>query len=143
MFEESSIEFLAGAKAALGYVRDFVELLEERPWVSTADDAHDLALKIADCADRLGSSAVTQRCRKEAKELCELAKQLPAASEVRWTAAQARRIANLEAHAPLCPACRAKMRVRESKHGLFWGCRNFPSCFGKRSIERSEAESLW
>ena len=32
----------------------------------------------------------------------------------------------------LCPDCGAKMVPRNSKHGKFWGCPNYPKCTGTR-----------
>jgi DNA topoisomerase-1 len=38
----------------------------------------------------------------------------------------------------LCPQCKAKMVVRESKYGKFLGCSKFPSCKGMRDIHGEE-----
>ena len=35
---------------------------------------------------------------------------------------------------PSCASCGVKMVKRNSKHGLFWGCRNFPRCKSKLGI---------
>jgi len=35
---------------------------------------------------------------------------------------------------PRCPKCNMLMLVRESSYGHFWGCIDFPSCWGKRSV---------
>jgi len=37
---------------------------------------------------------------------------------------------------PRCPKCNMLMLVRESSYGHFWGCVDFPSCWGKRSINQ-------
>lgn len=35
---------------------------------------------------------------------------------------------------PTCPKCDGRMVLRESRYGKFWGCANYPSCNGTRSI---------
>lgn len=37
-----------------------------------------------------------------------------------------------------CPACDARMVLRQGKRGPFWGCPHFPSCKGTLSINRSK-----
>jgi ssDNA-binding Zn-finger/Zn-ribbon topoisomerase 1 len=41
--------------------------------------------------------------------------------------------------APYCPDCGAKMALRKPRHpnqhfDAFWGCTEYPDCFGKRDI---------
>lgn len=37
-----------------------------------------------------------------------------------------------------CPACDARMVLRQGKRGPFWGCSQFPSCKGTLSINRTQ-----
>jgi len=40
-----------------------------------------------------------------------------------------------------CPDCGGPMKPRESKHGKFWGCANYPKCKGTRDVNgMSKAE---
>jgi ssDNA-binding Zn-finger/Zn-ribbon topoisomerase 1 len=41
----------------------------------------------------------------------------------------------LDARRPACPTCTMPMTVQHSEHGYFWGCRRFPKCRGKRSMD--------
>ena len=36
--------------------------------------------------------------------------------------------------APSCPDCGKVMQRKTSKFGMFWGCRNYPKCTGKKII---------
>lgn len=39
-----------------------------------------------------------------------------------------------------CPDCGGRMALRESKHGTFYGCTNYPICKGTRRLVRGEAD---
>lgn len=40
-----------------------------------------------------------------------------------------------------CPKCDGPMQSRKSKHGVFWGCLNYPECDGTRdSMGRSQED---
>lgn len=41
-----------------------------------------------------------------------------------------------------CPQCGAKMRLRESKHGLFYGCENYPRCDATHGAHKDSGEPL-
>lgn len=45
---------------------------------------------------------------------------------------------------PSCPKCAVKLLIRESKHGRFWGCKNFPKCTYKLNSSRiSGNDNTW
>jgi ssDNA-binding Zn-finger/Zn-ribbon topoisomerase 1 len=35
----------------------------------------------------------------------------------------------------LCPKCGKRMVPRNSKHGKFWGCPDYPTCNGTRNAD--------
>jgi ssDNA-binding Zn-finger/Zn-ribbon topoisomerase 1 len=35
---------------------------------------------------------------------------------------------------PRCPECESQMQLRQRKNGAFWGCPDFPRCFGSRNL---------
>ena len=40
-----------------------------------------------------------------------------------------------------CPKCDGPMISRKSKHGTFWGCKDYPSCDGTRdNMGRSQED---
>lgn len=41
----------------------------------------------------------------------------------------------------MCPKCGMKMVSRKSKHGVFWGCSQYPKCNGTRdSMGKSQRD---
>lgn len=38
---------------------------------------------------------------------------------------------------PRCPNCSSFMLQRKGKHGIFWGCSNYPNCKGIKNIPKS------
>ena len=51
------------------------------------------------------------------------------------------RIRVLEEYAPKCTKCDHKLIIREGKGTYFWGCPNFPDCWGKRWLTKEE--EIW
>lgn len=49
-----------------------------------------------------------------------------------------KRIKILEQHAPQCTKCSNKLIIRQGNGTFFWGCRDFPDCWGKRWLTKEE-----
>ncbi len=57
---------------------------------------------------------------------------------VRERMTQARVVAR-DGEVPNCPDCGSSMRRRNSRKGDFWGCSNYPDCYGSRNIGSEKA----
>ena len=141
-FTSDIVIFLKGVAALEGTLREFLEILEERNWVRTRDDAEDLATRFQDLAERLKPHLVAKRAEKEVRELVERSKTLPFAAIVSANADFRHRVARLEQKPRICHKCQSKMALRESQHGLFWGCTSFPKCFAHGWLSKSDIEVL-
>lgn len=53
------------------------------------------------------------------------------------------RIKVLEKHAPKCTKCAKSMIIREGNGSYFWGCPDFPECWGKRWLTKEEEQWLY
>jgi len=49
-----------------------------------------------------------------------------------------KRIRVLEQHPPSCTKCNNNLIIREGKGTYFWGCPDFPKCWGKRFLTKEE-----
>jgi len=49
-----------------------------------------------------------------------------------------KRIKVLEQHAPQCAKCSNKLIIRQGNGTYFWGCPDFPDCWGKRWLTKEE-----
>lgn len=137
-FSAEVVAFLKDVAALEGVLREFIDALDDMAWVRTRDDAQELATRFQELSERLRPHLVTKRAEKEVRELVERSKSLPFAAVAEADADYRRRLARLEQHAPVCHRCKNKMVLRESQHGLFWGCSSFPQCFARSWLTKAE-----
>ncbi|MDR2507801.1 MAG: topoisomerase DNA-binding C4 zinc finger domain-containing protein [Candidatus Accumulibacter sp.] len=142
-FTEETVSFLKSLAPVQEALRDLAEAVEETEWVRTRDDAQELAARFMELKDRLTPHLVAKRAEKEIRELVERTKSLPFLAIVAEEAEFRRRRVQLESAARPCHRCGAKMALRESQNGYFWGCGTFPQCFGKRWLSHDEAKCLF
>ncbi len=141
-FTPEVLTFLKGMSPVADALREFVDVLQGMEDVRTCDDAEELAAQLHQVAEQLGDYTVRKRVEKEIRELVEQAKVLPSAETVRSDAELRRKILLLERQAQPCRRCNSSMVLRESQHGYFWGCAQFPQCFGKRWFTKEEGALL-
>ncbi len=137
-FNAETVAFLKGVAALEEVLREFIESLKDKAWVRTRDDAEELATRFHSLAERLSPHLVAKRAEKEVRELVEKSKSLPFAAVAAGDAEYRRQVSRLEQKAGICHKCKSKMVLRESQHGLFWGCSTFPKCFARRWLTKAE-----
>lgn len=100
-------------------------------------------------SDRALTDALAARAQAE-KDLRELGVQVPASNvtlkmtpklrsapqptRAGWSTNPTPPRVTSSSGAPTCPRCRSSMRRRSGRHGMFWGCSQYPSCKGTRKI---------
>lgn len=100
-------------------------------------------------SDRALTDALAARAQAE-KDLRELGVQVPASNvtlkmtpklrsapqptRAGWSTNPTPPRVTSTSGAPTCPRCRSSMRRRSGRHGMFWGCSQYPSCKGTRKI---------
>ena len=141
-FTGEEIEFLKSLSPLQEALREFGEAIEEKEWVRTRDDAQELASRFGELRDRLSPYLVSKRAEKEIRDILASAQALPFAAVSAGQAEFGRRRATLENSAKACVKCGAKMVLRESQHGYFWGCSTFPRCFSRKWLSKDESEQL-
>ncbi len=142
-FTDGAIQFLKSLSPFQEALREFIDAIEEKDWIRTRDDAQELAGRFGELRDRLFPHLVFKRAEKELREVTSKAQSLPFAAVVAGEAEFNRRLAHLERNAQPCQKCGAKMALRESQHGYFWGCSTFPQCFSRRWLSSEESEFLF
>lgn len=141
-FSDESIQFLKSLAPVQSALREFIEAIEDKDWVHSRDDAQELACRFGELAERLSPHLVAKRAAKETRELLSKAQSLPFLAVSAGETDFHRRASLLEASRKKCRKCGAKMVLRESQHGYFWGCSTFPLCFGKQWLSGEESKLL-
>jgi hypothetical protein len=112
----------------------FGELLEELGDVLLAEDGAALAHGMESLREPLRGFAVSARLEKEIRELHAKTAELRQRSQTRESARLHHREALLMQDPPACPKCRKPMILRCHEGSHFWGCRDFPMCWGKKNL---------
>ncbi len=142
-FSDATIDFLKSMARLQEALREFIDAIEEKEWVRTRDDAQELAGRLGDLRDRLSPHLVAKRADKEMREMIARSHSLPFAAAVAGETDFQKRRACLESTAKLCGKCGAKLTLRESQNGYFWGCSTFPACFFRRWLSSKEEKILF
>ena len=142
-FTPGEIKFLESLSGYREIIQEFFDAIDDAVDVRTKDDAIEVATRFIDISEKLGSITLAKRALKEARELAEKVERLPSAHHSAEEAEKRRRESLLSKDAPSCKKCTARMRLRESQFGYFWGCSRFPDCFSRRRLTKSEADVLY
>ena len=130
LFSSAQVQRLRFAAAVPGLVTEFMRLLDEREYIGYREDVEELMARFIYLRDSLAECEFSKRAAKEARELREKYNNLPS------------RPRPLKEHGPPCPRCGAKLALRESEYGPFWGCSTYPQCNGKLSLAPAQSELL-
>lgn len=139
----NEMEFLKLLSPLQEALREFIDAVEDKGSIRTREDAQDLASRFAELRDKLSPHLVSKRADKEMREVIAKSKTLPFGAVVAGDVEFQKRRIRLESAAKPCQKCGAKMVLRESQYGYFWGCGDFPTCFASRWLSPEDSESLF
>ncbi len=142
-FPIGEIEFLKSLSPLQEALREFIEAMEEKGLIHTRDDAQELAGRFFELRGKLSPHLVAKRADKEMREVIAKSQTLPFAAVVTGDVEFQKRRVRLENVAKPCQKCGAKMVLRESHFGYFWGCGGFPTCFARRSLSTGDSDYLF
>ena len=115
-------------------IDDIKELSEEIQYCKSKESIEQV---IADLHEILGDAKdnenLTQRIRVHIKICTEKKSLLPSEES---TNIKRKKIQSF-GPSPACPRCKKLMILRKSSYGYFWGCIDFPTCWGKKSVKNS------
>lgn len=142
LFTDDNLRYLKNAARIPKLIGEFSETLEEAEYITHREDAEELLGRFAEIQQQLDGCAISGRVAKEARQVLESYNTLPQ----RWRSTEEQPKSKLEHHlravAPKCPRCSKTLVLRESMYGLFWGCRDFPACYGKQRLNSEQAKLL-
>lgn len=115
-------------------IDDIKELSEDIQYCRSKESIEQV---IADFHEILGNAKdnenLTQRIKVHIKTCSEKKSLLPSEES---TYIKRKKIQSFGPPPP-CPKCEKLMILRDSSYGYFWGCIDFPTCWGKRSVKNS------
>lgn len=141
-FSAEQVRRLQCAASIPALVADFLELQEESHYITHREDVEELVGRFSIIEESLPECMLGKRVAKERRELLERYESLPARWRSQQEKEQRERESRIQRFAPNCPTCATRLVLRESMYGLFWGCRSFPSCFGKKRLDAEQAKAL-
>ncbi len=123
---------------AIEAIKDFELEKEDFNYLRSKEDIDDVIANVFQILDKLASFPVSKKIAKDVRDL-ELKRQtLPNSDErvVERKKSEAER--TLKSNPPQCKKCGQNMMLREGNGSYFWGCRDFPTCWGKKYLTKDE-----
>lgn len=141
-FSEKDVTLLKDMAIQLDAVEYFSELIEDLPYISDRDDAYEMVDSLNSITEKVKGLAIEKRIKKEIRELVGKMPGLPFRETQKRNTELSNAINQLDAEAPPCKKCGAKMVIRKTDKGYFWGCSNFPKCWCKAWLKKTELDLI-
>lgn len=132
---------LVNIPSVLNAIAEYLNCLEEIPYVKSLEYAIEMSSQLADISERLSPFDLGKIAITRARALAAESKNLPSEPVVQRDAQFKRKLIQLNAEAGTC-SCGSKMIVREGPYGYFFGCSSFPDCFRSRKLTPKELDFL-
>jgi ribosomal protein L17 len=142
-FTPDVIAYLSSAARLPSALTELEEALEESASVRYRDEAEELITRYQDLAVQLRETAIIPTVETKARRLHEVLHSLPSRSQVESTAVRRQAETRVQQSAPHCPSCTKRMLLRQGDNGgYFWGCSQFPSCYGRKHLTTTQVAQL-
>lgn len=117
---------------------DFELEQEDFPHLRTQEDVEEVTQNLSCLLEKLNGCAIESKLSTQVRELLSRKATLPKASERNQLTKEKAAESTLQSHAPSCKRCDQPMLLRGAGGDYFWGCRDYPSCRGKRQLTKAE-----
>lgn len=144
-FSEQAVNQLKIVNSYIQTANDFEMCLEDAAYIVDRNDADDLSGRLEALAGLVDEkSRLFLRIQKEVRELAERRRSLPPGAERQQSRKLAQARFTLEAQKKICghKGCDSMLTLREGSASFFWGCKNFPECWGRRPLTKDEQKLL-
>jgi len=119
-------------------IDDFFDLWEDADTVTTHDGATQILEDLQDVRERVLCIELIQRVDALTRMVIEKRASLP----FECTLSASKWVQEAERLAPDCPDCGREMTLKTPDGGYFWGCAEFPECWGQRQIGGEISDGL-
>lgn len=139
-FSREDIEKLKDCALAIESLKDFSIEKEDFDYLRTKEDIDDVIEGLHDIIERLHGCAIAGKVSKEIRILISNRNILPHSKDRDIDERLKSARLTLQSNAPTCKKCGKIMILREGKGSYFWGCNDFPNCWGKKFLTDNEYE---
>ena len=143
-FSDEAVNQLQIVNSYIQTANDFEMCLEDAAYIVDRNDADDLGGRLEVLAGLVDEkSRLFLRIQKEVRELAERRQSLPSGAERQQSRKLAQARFTLEAKNKRCGhhGCDSMLTIREGNGNYFWGCKKFPTCWGRKPLN-DEARKL-
>ncbi|NOI26856.1 topoisomerase DNA-binding C4 zinc finger domain-containing protein [Vibrio mediterranei] len=141
-FSREDIERLKDCGLAIKSLKDFCIEKEDFDYLRTKEDVDDVIEGLHDIIERLHGCAITGKISKDIRILISNRNTLPHSKDRDIDARLKSARLALQSNAPTCKKCGRMMILREGNGSYFWGCNDFPNCWGKKFLTGKEYELI-
>ncbi|MFL0838135.1 hypothetical protein [Vibrio parahaemolyticus] len=141
-FSTSDVLKLQQCAQVIKVIEDFLLELEDFSYLRTQEDVDDVIHNLYEIMEKLNGCSISEKVAKEVRVLMQKKATLPESSERDQNNKLLSVKRTLIEEAPECKKCGKKMLLREGNGNHFWGCRDFPSCWGRKLLTKEEMEVL-
>ena len=114
------------------------DLEEEARMVETVEDACIVIEAAEELLPRLFNARAQQRAEKILRQVKARRPLLPSDDNFK----SSRKEMAVQGSAPDCPRCGTRMRLRTGDFTPFFGCSEYPNCFGKKNLTKKQLDGL-
>ncbi len=141
-FSHEDVKILKGCALAIESLKDFTVEKEDFDFLRTKEDIDDVIEGLHDIIERLHGCAIAGKVSKEIRILISKRNTLPQSKDRDIDERLKSARLTLQSNAPTCKKCGRVMILRKGKGAYFWGCSDFPNCWGKKFLTDNEYELI-
>lgn len=126
----------------LTHLSNASDAIEDLLYVKSKEHATEMVYTFQELVTIFSEYGVAQCLRRHKQAMLDASEKLKSESVAKTDATLSQIISRLESNAGRCKCGNGRLVIRQSSYGYFWGCSNFPTCFFKRALAKSEMEVL-
>jgi len=141
-YSENDRQNLFDLRQKFNDIQAFHDELEDIQYMQYKEEFNESISKFYSILDSLQELEISKAIQKEIRELIIKSESSMTSSKATQNKAYLDGINKLNINRPNCYKCGDLMQIRtgESKH--FWGCTNFPNCWGIKSLNKKELQII-
>lgn len=138
LFSSESIIKLKELSNKIEMIEIFIDHQDDFDHIQCKEDIDEIILELYCVVETLSELKVSGRINKEIRGLLNKKDVLPSKAVTLKKTKENSAYKALSANPHKCKKCDEIMVLREGGGTFFWGCRTFPTCWGKRYLTKDE-----
>jgi hypothetical protein len=137
-FSGDQIQELKALANKVKLIRSFVDEMDDVKYIRTQEEARETIQRFSKLVIEFEGTVVLARIYKEIREIKEIKPTLERELDI----INRRDHNKLLSKAPKCTRCGNMMILQSGNYGHFWGCSNYPNCYGTKNLSEDELQLL-